>query len=156
MASNSERAPFAIVGSGLAAAKAAEALRAEGADGRIVVLAGEPRRPHHRPPLSEDFLRGETPRADVFVHPAEWARAPGVELYMGKTAALVEVGSRSVALGSGESIAFERLLIVTGASPRPLAIPGGDLDGLVARADVVVECAPKKVAATKSGRSTPS
>jgi len=51
-----------IVGAGLAGAKAAEALRAEGFDGRIVLLGDEPEQPYERPPLSKDFLRGESPR----------------------------------------------------------------------------------------------
>ena len=49
---------FAIVGAGLAGANAAETLRAEGFDGRLVLLGAEPERPYERPPLSKDYLRG--------------------------------------------------------------------------------------------------
>jgi 3-phenylpropionate/trans-cinnamate dioxygenase ferredoxin reductase subunit len=52
----SSRPTFAVVDAGLAGAKAAEALRAEGFDGRIVLLVDEPHRPYERPPLSKGHL----------------------------------------------------------------------------------------------------
>ena len=58
MTSGTER--FVIVGAGLAGAKAAEALRQEGFDGRLILIGDEPERPYERPPLSKDYLRGET------------------------------------------------------------------------------------------------
>ena len=63
---------FAIVGAGLAGAKAAEALRAEGFDGNVVLLGAEPHRPYERPPLSKAYLQGSADRDTVFVHPPEW------------------------------------------------------------------------------------
>ena len=59
---------FVIVGAGLAGAKAAETLREEGFDGRVVLLGAEPHRPYERPPLSKDYLRGEAERDAAFVH----------------------------------------------------------------------------------------
>ena len=50
---------FVIVGAGLAGAKAAETLRAEGFDGRVVLIGDEPEPPYERPPLSKEYLRGE-------------------------------------------------------------------------------------------------
>jgi NADPH-dependent 2,4-dienoyl-CoA reductase/sulfur reductase-like enzyme len=57
-----------IVGAGLAGAKAAETLREEGYDGRLVLVGDEPERPYERPPLSKDYLRGESGREAVYVH----------------------------------------------------------------------------------------
>ena len=54
---------FVIVGAGLAGAKAAETLREEGFDGRLVLIGDEPERPYERPPLSKDYLRGEAEEA---------------------------------------------------------------------------------------------
>ena len=62
--------PFAIVGAGLAGAKAAETLREEGFDGRLVLLGAEAERPYERPPLSKDYLRGEAERDGAYVHAA--------------------------------------------------------------------------------------
>lgn len=59
---------FAVVGAGLAGAKAAEALRAEGFDGNVVLLGAEPHRPYERPPLSKAYLQGSADRDTVFVH----------------------------------------------------------------------------------------
>jgi len=65
-----EQQTFGIVGAGLAGAKAAETLREEGFDGRLVLLGAEPERPYERPPLSKDYLRGETDREAASVHAA--------------------------------------------------------------------------------------
>ena len=64
--------PFVIVGGGLAGAKAAETLRAEGFDGGVVLVAGEPEVPYERPPLSKDYLLGRADRESPQVHPAAW------------------------------------------------------------------------------------
>ena len=53
---------FVIVGASLAGAKAAETLRAEGFDERVVLIGAEDERPYERPPLSKDYLRGEADR----------------------------------------------------------------------------------------------
>ena len=131
MAANDGRIAFLIVGGGLAGAKAAEALRQEGAGGSIVMLSQDVDRPYHRPPLSKDFLRGETKRDDVFVHPPDWAREHGVEVRLGSHVARLDVHQRSLALGDGETLRYDRLLLATGAWPRPLTVPGGDLDGVL-------------------------
>ena len=131
MAANDGHIAFLIVGGGLAGAKAAEALRQEGAGGSIVMLSQDTDRPYHRPPLSKDFLRGETKRDDVFVHPADWAREHRVDVRLGAHAARLDVHRRVVTLRDGEELHFDRLLLATGAWPRPLPIPGGELPGVM-------------------------
>ncbi len=61
---------FVIVGAGLAGAKAAEALRTGGFDGRIVLIGDETDRPYDRPPLSKAYLQGTTAREKIYIHPA--------------------------------------------------------------------------------------
>ena len=63
-----EKPTHVIVGASLAGAKAAEALREEGFEGRIVLIGAEPDRPYERPPLSKEFIRGQSPREKAFVH----------------------------------------------------------------------------------------
>ncbi len=63
---------FVIVGAGLAGAKAAEALRKEGFDGRVVLIGDEAERPYERPPLSKDYLMGRSEKEKVYVHPEQW------------------------------------------------------------------------------------
>ncbi len=122
--------PFLIVGGGQAGARAAEALREEGAKGAIVVLSADRDRPYNRPPLSKDFLRGETKRDDVFIHPPDWAKAQDVDLRLGITAQKLDVAAKTVTLAGGDVLHFERLLLATGSEPRRLPLPGADLDGV--------------------------
>ncbi len=119
---------FVIVGAGLAGAKAAETLRAEGFDGRIVLVGDEPDRPYERPPLSKEYLQGKKPREKAFVHEQGWYGEHQVELRTGTTAAGLDTAAHMVTLDSGETITYTKLLIATGAVPRPLPVPGADLD----------------------------
>ncbi|MGH2352256.1 MAG: NAD(P)/FAD-dependent oxidoreductase [Chloroflexota bacterium] len=118
--------PFLIVGAGLAGGRAAQALREEGAKGRIVLLGAERNRPYNRPPLSKDFLRGETPRDGIFVHPPQWTAEHDVELQTGRPATRLDLAARTVTLQGGEALTFERLLLATGSEPRTLPIPGAE------------------------------
>ena len=73
---------FVIAGGGLAGAKAAEALREQGFDGRIVLAAEEDIRPYERPPLSKEYLQGKTQRDTIFVHSPDWYDTHEVELLL--------------------------------------------------------------------------
>jgi len=76
----SSKLTFAIVGASLAGAKAAETLRTEGFDGRVVLIGEEDVRPYERPPLSKDYLRGEKGFEDAAVHDAGFYDANDIEL----------------------------------------------------------------------------
>jgi 3-phenylpropionate/trans-cinnamate dioxygenase ferredoxin reductase subunit len=119
-----------IVGAGLAGAKGAEALREEGFDGRIVLIGDEAEQPYERPPLSKDYLRGESPRDKARVHPAGFYVDNEIELRTATTVERLELDRRAVVLADGERIGYHRLLLATGAQPRRLAVPGSELDGI--------------------------
>jgi 3-phenylpropionate/trans-cinnamate dioxygenase ferredoxin reductase component len=121
---------FVIVGGGLAGAKAAETLRDEGFDGRVVLIGEEAVRPYERPPLSKDRLRGEGEPDAIFVHPEDFYDARSIELRTGTRAARLDLGSSEVELSDGERIAFDKLLLATGSTPRRLPVPGADLPGV--------------------------
>jgi 3-phenylpropionate/trans-cinnamate dioxygenase ferredoxin reductase subunit len=118
-----------IVGAGHAGAKAAEALREEGFDGRIVLIGLEPEQPYERPPLSKDYLRGESPREKTRVHPAGFYRDGEIELRTESTVERIDTDAREV-VADGERIGYDRLLLTTGAEPRRLSFPGSELDGI--------------------------
>ena len=120
-----------IVGAGFAGAKAAETLRVEGFDGRVLLVGDEPVRPYERPPLSKTYLRGETGFDDASVHGADFYDEHGIELRTSTTVAGVDPGSREVELGSGERVHYDRLLFATGAEPRPLTVSGSSLAGVM-------------------------
>jgi 3-phenylpropionate/trans-cinnamate dioxygenase ferredoxin reductase component len=119
-----------IVGAGLAGAKAAEALREEGLEGRIVLIGEEPELPYERPPLSKDYLRGESPREKARVHPEGFYGEKGIELLTRTIVERIDVGAREVQLGGGDLVGYDRLLLATGARPRRLRLPGAELDGV--------------------------
>jgi 3-phenylpropionate/trans-cinnamate dioxygenase ferredoxin reductase component len=120
-----------IVGAGLAGAKAAETLREEGFEGRVVLVGDEGERPYERPPLSKDYLRGELPREKVYVHAEGFYAAHDIDLRLGRAAVSIDAPAREVELDDGEHLRFDRLLLATGAEPRRLAVPGHDLDGVL-------------------------
>ena len=121
---------FVIVGASLAGAKAAEALRSEGFEGRIVLIGAESHRPYERPPLSKGYLQGEAERETVYVHQAPFYEESEIELRLGQTAVNLDAGRRQLTLDSGERLEFDRLLLATGARPRRLAIPGSELEDI--------------------------
>jgi 3-phenylpropionate/trans-cinnamate dioxygenase ferredoxin reductase component len=123
--------PFVIVGASLAGAKAAETLRSEGFDGRVVLIGAEHERPYERPPLSKDYLRGESGRDKVYVHDEGFYAEQQIELRLGRTAVALDTAAREVALDDGERLRYDRLLIATGAEPRRLTIAGADLEGVL-------------------------
>jgi 3-phenylpropionate/trans-cinnamate dioxygenase ferredoxin reductase subunit len=120
-----------IVGASLAGAKAAETLRQEGFDGRVVLIGAEDERPYERPPLSKDYLRGEVGREKVYVHDEGFYAEHDIELRLGRTAASLDTSSSDLVLDDGERLRYDRLLLTTGAEPRRLMIPGGELDGVL-------------------------
>ncbi len=122
---------FIIAGAGLAGAKAAETLREEGFDGRLVMIGAEPERPYERPPLSKDYLRGEAERETIYVHPEDSYAAHDIELKLGRRAVELDLRERELVLDDGEWLRYDRLLLATGAEPRRLAIPGSELDGVL-------------------------
>src|SRR5687768_18144840 len=112
-----------IVGASLAGAKAAETLREEGFDGRVVLVGAEDERPYERPPLSKDYLRGEVGREKVYVHDEGFYAEHDIELRLGRTAVSLDTSHREVELDDGERLRFDRLLLATGSEPRRLAVP---------------------------------
>ena len=121
---------FVIVGASLAGAKAAEALRQEGFEGRLVLLGEEPERPYERPPLSKDYLRGEAGPAKVYVHDEDFYAGQEIELRTSARVVAVEPAAGQVLLESGERLGYDRLLLATGAVAHHLPVPGADLPGV--------------------------
>ncbi|MET9478680.1 NAD(P)/FAD-dependent oxidoreductase, partial [Streptomyces sp. NPDC002922] len=121
---------FVIVGGGLAGAKAAETLRSEGFSGRVILVGDERDHPYERPPLSKGYLAGKEARESVFVHETAWYAGADVELHLGQPVTAIDRGGRSVELGDGTVIHYDKLLLATGAEPRRLDIPGTDLAGV--------------------------
>jgi 3-phenylpropionate/trans-cinnamate dioxygenase ferredoxin reductase subunit len=122
---------FVIVGASLAGAKAAAELREQGFDGRVVLVGAEPEPPYERPPLSKDYLRGESERQKAFVHEDGFYGDREIELLCGSTVAKLDPQASEVSLDDGRTIAYDKVLLATGAEPRRISVPGADLDGVL-------------------------
>jgi 3-phenylpropionate/trans-cinnamate dioxygenase ferredoxin reductase subunit len=122
---------FVIVGAGLAGARAAETLRADGFDGRVVLLGAEPERPYERPPLSKGLLIDAASRESVYVHHAGWYADHDVGLRTGSAVTAIDRAARQVTMADGERIGFDKLLLATGSQPRALPVRGAGLDGVL-------------------------
>jgi NADPH-dependent 2,4-dienoyl-CoA reductase/sulfur reductase-like enzyme len=122
--------PFVIVGAGLAGAKAAETLRAEGFDGRVVLFGEEAELPYERPPLSKGYLLGAAERESARVHEPGWYDEQDVDLRTGVRVTGLDVAAHRVELDTGEGLSYAKLLLATGASPRRISLPGAELDGV--------------------------
>ncbi|OZM71697.1 FAD-dependent oxidoreductase [Amycolatopsis antarctica] len=118
-----------IVGSGLAGATAAGALRERGYTGEVVVLGEEGHDPYELPALSKGVLTGEADEPDR-VHEAGFYARHDIDLRLGVPVTRIELGARVVHDGTGERHGYDRLLLATGSRPRSLPVPGGDLPGL--------------------------
>jgi 3-phenylpropionate/trans-cinnamate dioxygenase ferredoxin reductase subunit len=120
-----------IVGASAAGARAAETLRNEGFAGKITLVGAEPERPYERPPLSKEILLGRMPEEKLYFRPAEFYADQAIDLRLGERAVHLDAPGHAVVLAGGERLPYDHLLIATGATPRRLAVPGGDLDGIV-------------------------
>jgi NADPH-dependent 2,4-dienoyl-CoA reductase/sulfur reductase-like enzyme len=97
-----------------------EGLRQEGFTGRITLLGSEPEKPYDRPPLSKKMLAGEWDPELVRLRPDTEVAALELELRLGITATGLDTGRHVVQLAGGEELAYDGLVIATGASPRSL------------------------------------
>ncbi len=121
---------FVILGAGQAGGRAAETLRREGFEGRIVLVGAEPDRPFERPPLSKGILLGESTPEQAFLRPVEYYVEQSIELRLGTRAVHLTPAEHTVELSDGSEIRYDKLLIATGVRPRILRIPGADLPGV--------------------------
>ncbi|HET9163298.1 MAG TPA: FAD-dependent oxidoreductase [Solirubrobacterales bacterium] len=126
----SKKRTFIIVGASLAGAKAAEELRERGFDGRVLLIGSESERPYERPPLTKDYLRGESDRESIFVHEEDFYARHEISLLADTTVSAIDPAKASVTLQDGRELGYDRLLLTTGAEPRRITVPGAELEGI--------------------------
>ncbi len=123
-------ADFLLIGAGMASAYCASELRAQGAEGSVLLVGREPEPPYERPPLSKEYLRGEAGRSDAYVHPREWYEANGIDLLTGTNVMSLNTEARTAKLQGGVEVAFGKALIATGANVNILRVEGAELEGI--------------------------
>jgi 3-phenylpropionate/trans-cinnamate dioxygenase ferredoxin reductase component len=109
-----------IIGGGLAGGMVAQEYREQGGQESVLIVARESHPPYHRPPLTKDFLRGETPAFETYMHPAAWWEEHDVTLRTSTDVVGLDRGAHTVTLANGETIEYGRLALATGSTPRTL------------------------------------
>jgi 3-phenylpropionate/trans-cinnamate dioxygenase ferredoxin reductase component len=122
---------IAIIGAGQAGGQAAYSLRAAGYEGAITLIGDEPAPPYQRPPLSKAYLKGELDADRLYLKPLEYYAEHAIDLQAGVAAARIDLAAKQIALMSGASVAWDALVIATGARPRRLQLPGATLPGVL-------------------------
>ena len=112
-----------VVGSGPAGVAAAEAFREHKVELPVTIVTADPALPYARPPLSKEYLRGDSD--DIALHPARWYDERSITLVHGATVNGIDLGARSVAV-DGTPVRYRWLVLACGAQPSPLPVPGGE------------------------------
>jgi 3-phenylpropionate/trans-cinnamate dioxygenase ferredoxin reductase subunit len=119
-----------IIGASLAGAKAAEGARAAGWSAPIRLVGAEEHLPYERPPLSKQMLIGAAEPSVAQVHPGSFYTFHEIDVLLGTVARSIDLSDKTVAIGGGRRLRFERLVLATGSSARALGVPGASLDGV--------------------------
>ena len=119
-----------IVGAGHCAGQLAARVRAEGFEGRVVVVGDEPHPPYQRPPLSKQYVAGEVEVDRVHLRPSDFYEDANVELLLETRVTAIDRAAQTVALDNGERLGYDKLVLATGSRPRELPVPGARLAGV--------------------------
>ncbi len=111
-----------VVGSGPAGVAAAESFREHNTSGRVRILTTDRDLPYARPPLSKEYLRGQTD--DVGLHPQQWFDDKTIELVHNTTVDGLDLAERSVRAGD-RRFRYDTLILACGAAPVAPPMPGG-------------------------------
>src|SRR5215217_1623386 len=97
---------FLLIGGGMAASHCAATLRRRGADGSILLVGREPHVPYERPPLSKEYLRGESSPEDAYVNGRDWYEENGVDLLTETSVMSLDSAARTAKLQTREQVRF--------------------------------------------------
>ena len=113
-----------VVGGGAAGFAAAEMLRRDGYDGALTMVSADPDPPYDRPNCSKDYLAGKAPRDWMPLRDPAFYEQSGIDLRTGVEVGALDLGARSVVLKDGAGLAYDALILATGAEPIRPPIPG--------------------------------
>jgi len=115
-----------IVGGGPAGLATARAYRDAGGLARVTILSTEPYPPYNRPPLTKDFLRGESNREDLPIEAEGWYRDNDVELRLSTVVESLDRERAVVETDVGEEFSYDACVLATGSEPVRIPVPGAD------------------------------
>lgn len=128
VAATKSAAPFGlvVVGGGPAGHSAAKAYREAGGDGRVLIISADDVAPYERPPLSKDFLRGETEAEALPMEAAGFYRENGIELWLADPVVTLEPGPATVRTRSNRTAGYLNCVLATGCRSAVLPVPGAE------------------------------
>lgn len=122
---------FAILGAGIAGQTAAETLRQEGYEGRIVMITADAQLPYKRTALSKGYLQGDSVDDLPTLRPPSFFEEYGIEVWCDRRVTAVKPYEHSITFADGEVLAYHQLLLATGGKARQLNVPGADLENVL-------------------------
>lgn len=137
-----------IIGASHAAAQTSVSLRQGGWDGDITVVGDEAVLPYNRPPLSKDFLSGNKSISDILIRPAESYATANIDMKLGVRVGAINRNEKTILTEDGETLAYSKLVLTTGARIRRLPVPGEGLKNVFYLRDTQDVLAIKKKAET--------
>lgn len=132
----SAAAGIVIVGAGHGGVQAAASLREEGYAGPITLVSDDAHAPYQRPPLSKAFIKGEATAESLILRGPAYYPEKQIDLRLGERVSEFDRAARIVRLASGGSVAYEHLILATGALARPATFAGAELEGVLALRDM--------------------
>ncbi|GAB4377959.1 MAG: FAD-dependent oxidoreductase [Calditrichia bacterium] len=121
---HNDKRVFVILGAGAAGNAAAQALRENGFEGRILMITQENRAPYDRPNLSKDYLQGEAEKEWMPLRPQSFYEEYGIHLLMRKRISQIDISRNQITFEDQSTLTYDKLLIATGGSPKKPIIPG--------------------------------
>jgi 3-phenylpropionate/trans-cinnamate dioxygenase ferredoxin reductase subunit len=120
-----------VIGSGPAALATVRGYRDAGGDGALAIVGEEPQLPYERPPLTKEFLRGESDRDELVLERSSWYDEQSVELHLGSRAVRIDPARGEVVLESGARLPADACVLATGARPLRPPLPGAEHDDVL-------------------------
>ncbi|AFZ34472.1 Ferredoxin--NAD(+) reductase [Stanieria cyanosphaera PCC 7437] len=119
---------FVIIGAGAGGSIAAETLRQQGFQGKIVLISQEANLPYDRTKLSKNYLQGKASEDSLPLRSCEFYQEHDIELRFGQAVTKVDTFTKTITLADNSTLPYDALLLATGGKARKLNIPGSDLD----------------------------
>ena len=121
---------FVIIGGGAAGNMAAQTLREDGFEGRLIMISEDERLPYDRPNVSKEYLSGEAPKEWMTLRSEDFYDKYKIELMMNNRVSNINTENYQITYEQG-TLAYHRALIATGGSPVKLDLPGADLENIM-------------------------
>ncbi len=125
-----DKRTFVILGAGAAGAHAAETLRVEGFQGRVIMVTQEDQIPYDRTWLSKDYFTGKVKKEQLPLRTPEFYQEHNIEVLLNKQVVQVDAKAKTITFADGESLNYDALLVATGGKPRQLDVDGADLKNI--------------------------